>query len=214
MIKYAAHVDINDDQFHYVDKKYKDTFRDAMLQFDEWDKKLPLHVKQERWIVEYDTEKKTKKRHEVYITMNEWLKINEEVLQSERVLTVFRKVLHDHRVSLLSPMRSLFLVTVAIAYNYLEETHCSAEYLARHFQCEKTRNLFVETLNLLTFKEKEMSYEEFIKRIVESNNFYAIVVKQADVTYLFNKAIKTDNKALIEKYKTIIPILFGNVDLL
>ena len=146
--------------------------------------------------------------------MNEWCKINEEVLQNERALTVSRKVLHDYRISLLSPMRSLFLVTVAMAHNYPEETHCSAEYLARHFQCEKTRNLFVETLNLLTFKEKEMSYEEFIKRIVESNNFYAIVIKQADVTYLFNKAIKIDNKALIDKYKAIMPILFGKIDLL
>lgn len=118
----------------------------------------------------------------------------------EHAKAVESYVIKDTRYALLSIEDQWSIRSIALAHDLLEDTKCTYEQL-KDISC-----FMAESVMLLThFKECD-SYYDYVKKIVDSKNILAIIVKTADLKdHLMRKQTLTPK--LVAKYDQVIPLL-------
>lgn len=114
---------------------------------------------------------------------------------------VERYVTDDTRYALMTPEDKILIRSIALAHDLLEDTKCSYEDL------NKINSFLAESVKLLTHV-KPITYYDYCKNIVESNNIFALIVKTAD---LKDHLTLTDTLTpkLIKKYDKVIPLFIN-----
>ena len=108
-------------------------------------------------------------------------------------------VIKDIRYSFLTVEKQWLLRAAALAHDLLEDTDCTYEELA------EISFRLADIVKLLTHDASLMSYYTYCKKIIESEDYYAITVKASDIKdHLMRK--KTLTAKLIEKYSEVIPL--------
>ena len=130
-------------------------------------------------------------------------KYNEKIFQ--HALRLIDYLAYDLRVLLMNPEQKYDCLAVAIGHDIIEDTDATIEDIKKYIPEE-----VVNAIMLLS-KDDNMTYSEYIKDIVDSDNAYAIIVKQADM-YDHISQTKTLTPRLRAKYKPIIPKLIGLED--
>lgn len=108
-----------------------------------------------------------------------------------------------HPLAVASQFDNDFLRAIAVMHDVLEDTSITEAQLRSRFP-----KLVVDSLVLLTHQENE-SYANYIRRIGESGNIAARLVKQADLRH--NSHDLTDKKHLQrrDKYELAMELLFA-----
>ena len=112
---------------------------------------------------------------------------------------------YDLRVLLMNPEQKYNCLAIAIGHDIIEDTDATIEDIKQYIPEE-----VVNAIMLLS-KDDNMTYSEYIKDIIDSDNIYAIIVKQADM-YDHMSQTATLTPRLKAKYEPIIPKLIGLED--
>ena len=119
-------------------------------------------------------------------------------VQLEHALSVEYYAITDSRFSFLTEEEKFIVRAVAIGHDLLEDTEVTADYLYTLV----SNPIIVETILLLTHNDYS-PYEEYIRRVMSSDNVYAKLVKTADMRdHLSRKETLTPK--LEAKYKTVL----------
>lgn len=130
-------------------------------------------------------------------------KYNKKTFQ--HALRLIDYLAYDLRVLLMNPEQKYNCLAIAIGHDIIEDTDATIEDIKQYIPEE-----VVNAIMLLS-KDDNMTYPEYIKDIIDSDNIYAIIVKQADI-YDHMSQTKTLTPRLRAKYKPIIPKLIGLED--
>lgn len=130
-------------------------------------------------------------------------KYNKKAFQ--HALRLIDYLAYDLRVLLMNPEQKYNCLAIAIGHDIIEDTDATIEDIKQYIPEE-----VVNAIMLLS-KDDNMTYPEYIKDIIDSDNIYAIIVKQADM-YDHMSQTKTLTPRLRAKYEPIIPKLIGLED--
>lgn len=119
----------------------------------------------------------------------------------EHAKKVEEYVILDSRYALLSVEEQWLIRAVALAHDLLEDTNCTKNILK---EIDKDFSIYVNELT----HNKNISYYNYVKNIIESNHYISIIVKTADIKdHLMRK--KTLTPRLKEKYAKVIPLFLN-----
>lgn len=117
----------------------------------------------------------------------------------EHAKAVEKYTMQDTRYALLPAGDKWTIRAIALAHDLLEDTDCTYEDI-------KTISCYIaESVLILTHYVKNMSYYDYCSNIIESGNYFAVIVKTADLKdHLTRK--KTLSEKLQKKYAAVIPM--------
>jgi len=99
-------------------------------------------------------------------------------------------------------------VKAGLLHDVIEDTSITAEDLIK-MGVEKE---VVDVLRLLTHNKDEMSYDEYIERIVKSGNLYALKVKRNDLRHNIHRGKKSGFFDLVEKHEKALDKIMAALD--